>query len=229
MKVLVVDDEEAFVDALTITLTREQHETVVARTGPEALASFERERPDVVLLDVMLPGVSGIEVCRQIRKVSDVPIIMVTARAEEVDAVVGLEVGADDYISKPYRARELLARMNAVVRRRTTEASDLGESSSAIALGELTIDPESHEVRLGGELVHLPLKEFELLFALVSNAGRVLTRGVLIDRVWGYDYVGAGKTLDVHIKRLRHKLEADPANPTRIITVRGVGYKVERS
>lgn len=229
-KVLIVDDEEVYIDALTVLLTREHFEVCVARSGPEALNVFAAESPDVVLLDVMLPGLSGTEVCRQIRRSSDVPIIMVTARADEVDAVVGLEVGADDYVSKPYRSRELIARITAARRRTVGEpATQPVPAPAAFSIGDLVLDPDSRDVRLRGVAVHLPLKEFELLLSLMANAGRVLTRDVLMERVWGYDYVGDGKTLDVHVKRLRQKIEDDPANPTRLTTVRGVGYRFERS
>ncbi|MEI2655303.1 MAG: response regulator transcription factor [Microthrixaceae bacterium] len=226
--VLVVEDEEAFVDALTVGLRREGFEVAVARDGAEALESFDRIQPDLILLDVMLPTVSGIDVCRQIRAHSDVPIIMVTAKSSEIDTVVGLEVGADDYVTKPYRLRELVARMRAVLRRRSNdvERNANGETSeAALVVGELVVDAESHEVRLRDDIVNLPLKEFELLTVLMENAGRVLTRTILIDRVWGHDYVGDTKTLDVHVKRLRAKIEDDPAQPERIITIRGLGYK----
>jgi two-component system, OmpR family, response regulator RegX3 len=224
-KVLVVEDEEAFVDALTVGLRREGFDVRLARDGAEALDLFDDERPDLVLLDVMLPTVSGLDVCREMRSRSDVPIIMVTARASEIDTVVGLEVGADDYVTKPYRLRELVARMRAVLRRqpRGTDSGDPG--TAVIEVDGVEVDPERHEVRVDGELVSLPLKEFELLTLLMENAGRVLPRATLIDRVWGSDYVGDTKTLDVHVKRLRSKVEGDPANPTRIVTIRGLGYK----
>ena len=184
-------------------------------------------RPDLVLLDVMLPRLSGIDVCRQLRKKSQVPIIMVTAKGSEIDTVVGLEVGADDYVTKPYRLRELVARMRAVLRR--SPGDDAGElGPSAVSVGDVSLDPEEHTVVLRGEPLTLPLKEFELLHVLLANAGRVLPRDTLIDRVWGSDYVGDTKTLDVHVKRLRSKIEPDPANPTRIVTIRGLGYKFER-
>jgi two-component system response regulator RegX3 len=191
------------------------------------LQVFDSAQPDLVLLDVMLPKVSGIDVCREIRTRSKVPIIMVTAKGAEIDTVVGLEVGADDYVTKPYRLRELVARMRAVLRR--TPPDGLGESVSAeaIEIGDVRIDPERHEVVIRGESVSLPLKEFELLALLLENAGRVLTRDTLIYRVWGADYVGDTKTLDVHIKRLRSKVEADPSNPSRIVTIRGLGYKYD--
>ncbi len=228
--VLVVEDEASYVEALTIGLTREGFNVEVATDGAEALLRFDDVEPDLVLLDVMLPKMSGIDVCRLIRKRSQVPIIMVTAKGAEIDTVVGLEVGADDYVSKPYRMRELVARMRAVMRRNGTGAPAVEPelSGGAISVGPLTLDPEEHRVLLDGSDVALPLKEFELLQLLLTNAGRVLTRDVLIDRVWGSDYVGDTKTLDVHVKRLRAKIEPDPANPTRITTIRGLGYKYER-
>jgi two-component system, OmpR family, response regulator RegX3 len=222
--ILVVEDEEAFVEALTIGLKREGFRVHVARDGAEALLMWEALDPDLVLLDVMLPKVSGIDVCREIRKSSKVPIIMVTAKAAEIDTVVGLEVGADDYVTKPYRLRELVARMRAVLRRAPTDQGP-ALPVDVLEVGDVVIDPEAHEVTIRGERVNLPLKEFELLTLLVENAGRVLPRETLIDRVWGMDYVGDTKTLDVHIKRLRSKVEDDPANPTRITTIRGLGYK----
>lgn len=225
--VLVVEDETSFVEALTIGLRREGFRVEVATDGFEALDRFEAVRPDLVLLDVMLPRVSGIDVCRQIRKKSQVPIIMVTAKGAEIDTVVGLEVGADDYVTKPYRLRELVARMRAVLRR--SAGDNAGElSPSAFEVGDVALDPEEHTVTVGGEPVTLPLKEFELLHVLLANAGRVLPRETLIDRVWGNDYVGDTKTLDVHVKRLRSKIEPDPTTPTRIVTIRGLGYKYER-
>ena len=227
--VLVVEDEASYVEALTIGLTREGFNVEVAFDGAQALLKFEDVNPDLVLLDLMLPKLSGIDVCRLIRKRSQVPIIMVTAKGAEIDTVVGLEVGADDYVTKPYRMRELVARMRAVMRRQTGSSASPPElSAGAIAVGDITLDAEEHRVLLSGALLALPLKEFELLHLLLANAGRVLTRDVLIDRVWGSDYVGDTKTLDVHIKRLRAKVETDPANPTRITTIRGLGYKFER-
>jgi two-component system response regulator RegX3 len=226
LTVLVVEDEESFVDALTVGLSREGFRVQVARDGEMALAMFDAVRPDIVLLDVMLPKVSGVDVCRDLRKRSTVPIIMVTAKGSEIDTVVGLEVGADDYVTKPYRIRELVARMRAVVRRSADREEDLG--ADALQVDDIALDPERHEVRIRGEQVQLPLKEFELLHVLLANAGRVMTREQLIDRVWGSDYVGDTKTLDVHVKRLRSKVERDPANPQRIVTIRGLGYKLER-
>jgi two-component system response regulator RegX3 len=230
--VLVVEDESSFVEALTIGLRREGFEVVVAVDGAEALDMFDAANPDIVLLDVMLPKISGIDVCRQLRKRTQVPIIMVTAKGAEIDTVVGLEVGADDYVTKPYRLRELVARMRAVLRR-----SDLNGSTSSLVsfapgivqVGDVSLDPEEHRVSVNGAELSLPLKEFELLHILLVNAGRVLPRETLIDRVWGNDYVGDTKTLDVHVKRLRSKIEPDPAMPTRIVTIRGLGYKYERA
>jgi two-component system response regulator RegX3 len=226
--VFVVEDEDSFVEALTLGLGREGFRVEVARDGREALDRFDEVRPDVVLLDVMLPRVSGIDVCRQLRKRSQVPIIMVTAKSSEIDTVVGLEVGADDYVSKPYRMRELVARMHAVMRRRTVDAVVVESPGSGVIVGTVTLDPDEHLVTVDGREMTLPLKEFELLHVLLVNAGRVLTREMLIDRVWGNDYVGDTKTLDVHIKRLRNKVESDPGQPERIVTIRGLGYKYER-
>jgi two-component system response regulator RegX3 len=224
--VLVVEDEESFVDALTVGLRREGFHVQVARDGMSALDVFDAVNPDLVLLDVMLPRISGIDVCRQIRKRSQVPIIMVTAKTSEIDTVVGLEVGADDYVSKPYRLRELVARMRAVLRRSPHDRyADAAEG--VLEVGDVRLDAERHEVTIRGEVVSMPLKEFELLTLLLANAGRVLTRDTLIDRVWGADYMGDTKTLDVHIKRLRAKVEDDPAHPIRIVTIRGLGYRYE--
>jgi len=224
--VLVVEDEESFVEALTIGLRREGFRVEVARDGVEALERFDAVHPDLVLLDVMLPALSGIEVCRQIRTRSRVPIIMVSAKTSEIDIVVGLEVGADDYVSKPYRMRELVARIRATLRR--APKSQESASAAAVEVGHVRLDTERHEVFVRNNPVRLPLKEFELLEALLVNAGRVLTRDTLIDRIWGPAYVGDTKTLDVHIKRLRAKVEADPAAPVSIVTIRGLGYKFER-
>jgi len=227
--VLVVEDEASYVEALIIGLTREGFRVEVAVDGVEALARFDIVQPDVVLLDVMLPKISGIDVCRQLRKRSQVPIIMVTAKGAEIDTVVGLEVGADDYVTKPYRMRELVARMRAVMRRQgVVGAEGPVLSEGTISVGDVSLDPEEHRVLIDGVEVQMPLKEFELLHLLLANAGRVLSRDVLIDRVWGSDYVGDTKTLDVHVKRLRGKLEVDSANPLRIVTIRGLGYKYER-
>ena len=224
--VLVVEDEESFIEALTIGLRREGFAVAIARDGVDALIAFDLHKPDLVLLDVMLPKMSGIDVCRQIRTKSKVPIIMVTAKGAEIDTVVGLEVGADDYVTKPYRLRELVARMRAVLRRSPGDDEE-GVSLGAIDIGDVRLDPERHEVWVRGDEIALPLKEFDLLHLLLANAGRVMPRELLIDRVWGHDYVGDTKTLDVHVKRLRAKIEEDPANPTRIVTIRGLGYKYE--
>lgn len=225
--VLIVEDEESFIEALQVGLRKEGFRVSVARDGVQALEMFDLVNPDLVLLDVMLPKMSGIDVCRQLRKKTLTPIIMVTAKGAEIDTVVGLEVGADDYVSKPYRLRELVARMRAVMRRVPTDRG--GElSGSVIEVGDVQLDPDEHHVVVRGEDVSLPLKEFELLHILIANAGRVLPRETLIDRVWGTDYVGDTKTLDVHVKRLRSKIEIDPANPERIVTIRGLGYKYER-
>ncbi|HPU38643.1 MAG TPA: response regulator transcription factor [Microthrixaceae bacterium] len=224
--VLVVEDEEAFIEALSIGLRREGFDVEIARDGAEALDRFDAVDPDLVLLDVMLPTVSGLDVCREIRQRSEVPIIMVTARASEIDTVVGLEVGADDYVTKPYRLRELVARMRAVLRRQPRNGADpIPESADVIVIDGIELDLDRHEVQVRGEQVSLPLKEFELLAVLMENAGRVLPRSTLIDRVWGSDYVGDTKTLDVHVKRLRSKVEPDPSHPTHITTIRGLGYK----
>ena len=224
--VLIVEDEETFVEALVVGLKREGFLVKVARDGVEAVDMFDTTRPDLVLLDVMLPKMSGIDVCREIRTRSRVPIIMVTAKSAEIDTVVGLEVGADDYVTKPYRLRELVARMRAVLRRAPREEAEAG-TGEVLEVGDVRLDPERHEVSLRGSPLALPLKEFELLELLLANAGRVLTRETLIDRVWGPHYVGDTKTLDVHVKRLRSKIEDDPAAPRRIVTIRGLGYKFD--
>jgi len=225
-RVLVVEDEESFSDALSYMLGREGYDAVVASTGPDALAEFDRAGADIVLLDLMLPGLPGTEVCRALRSRSNVPIIMLTAKDTEIDKVVGLELGADDYVTKPYSARELVARIRAVLRRRG-DAAEAPSADGVLEAGPVRMDVERHVVAVDGEQVPLPLKEFDLLEYLLRNAGRVLTRGQLIDRVWGSDYVGDTKTLDVHVKRLRAKLEPDPANPKYLLTVRGLGYKLE--
>jgi two-component system response regulator RegX3 len=224
-RVLVVEDEESFSDALSYMLRKEGFEVSVAGTGTSALTEFDRGGADIVLLDLMLPEMSGTEVCRQLRQRSHVPIIMVTARDSEIDKVVGLELGADDYVTKPYSPRELVARIRAVLRRQTTDAVDPG--APTLSAGPVRMDVERHVVTVDGAAVQLPLKEFELLELLLRNAGRVLTRGQLIDRVWGADYVGDTKTLDVHVKRLRSKVEPEPSAPRFIVTVRGLGYKFE--
>ncbi len=223
-RVLVVEDEESFSDALSYMLRKEGFEVAIAATGPDALTEFDRTGADIVLLDLMLPGLSGTEVCRTIRQRSNVPIIMVTARDAEIDKVVGLEIGADDYVTKPYSPRELVARVRAVLRRRA-EPEEV--SPGALEAGPVRMDVDRHTVTVNGGTVPLPLKEFELLEMLLRNAGRVLTRGQLIDRIWGADYVGDTKTLDVHVKRLRAKIEPEPGTPRFLVTVRGLGYKFE--
>jgi two-component system response regulator RegX3 len=223
-RVLVVEDEESFSDALSYMLRREGFDAVVSATGPDALEEFDRGGADVVLLDLMLPGLPGTEVCRALRARSGVPIIMLTAKDAEIDKVVGLELGADDYVTKPYSARELVARIRAVLRR---QGDAEPSSEGVLEAGPVRMDVERHTVSVDGASVALPLKEFDLLELLLRNAGRVLTRGQLIDRVWGSDYVGDTKTLDVHVKRLRAKLEPDPATPKYLLTVRGLGYKLE--
>ena len=227
--VFVVEDEESFIEALEIGLKREGFKVHVARDGAEALSMFDSVKPDIVLLDVMLPKLSGTDVCRELRKKSQVPIIMVSAKGSEIDTVVGLEVGADDYIVKPYRLRELVARIRAALRRSSLTPTEIDEVGyGTVRIGDISIDPEQHVVTVRGTVTKLPLKEFELLYVLIANAGRVMTRETLIDRVWGTDYYGDTKTLDVHIKRLRSKIEADPANPRQVVTIRGLGYKYEK-
>ncbi len=227
--ILVVDDEQSYRDALAVALEREGFDVVLAADGAAAIERFDATHPQLVLLDVMLPKVSGIDVCREIRTRSRVPIIMVTARNSEIDAVVGLEVGADDYVTKPFRLRELVARVRAGLRRSPADDEIAVDASEQLEIGDVRLDVARHEVFVRDALVALPLKEFELLELLLSNAGRVLTRDVLIDRIWGPNYYGDTKTLDVHVKRLRAKIEADPANPARIVTVRGVGYRYEKT
>jgi two-component system response regulator RegX3 len=224
----VVDDEQSYRDALRIALEREGFRVEVAADGAEAIARFDAVRPALVLLDVMLPRITGIDVCRELRSRSQVPIIMVTARNAEIDAVVGLEVGADDYVTKPFRLRELVARVRAALRRGRGEDAGVAQPDEVLEIGDVRLDAARHEVAVRGERVALPLKEFELLELLLANAGRVLTRDVLIDRVWGPNYYGDTKTLDVHVKRLRAKVEDDPGHPARIVTVRGVGYRYEK-
>ncbi|PTR31221.1 winged helix family two component transcriptional regulator [Rhodococcus sp. OK519] len=225
--VLIVEDEESLADPLAFLLRKEGFETTVVGDGPSALAAFERSGADIVLLDVMLPGMSGTDVCKQLRAKSSVPVIMVTARDSEIDKVVGLELGADDYVTKPYSARELIARIRAVLRR-GADSDAVGDADDGVlAAGPVRMDVERHLVHVNGDPVTLPLKEFDLLEYLLRNSGRVLTRGQLIDRVWGADYVGDTKTLDVHVKRLRGKIEGDPGKPTHLVTVRGLGYKLE--
>jgi two-component system, OmpR family, response regulator RegX3 len=224
-RVLVVEDEESYADALSYVLRKEGYDVVVAATGPDAVAEFERHGADIVLLDLMLPGLPGTEVIRQIRTSSDVPVIMVSAKDDEVDKVVGLELGADDYVTKPYSPRELVARIRAVLRRGA--GRDDPVDGGVLEAGPVRMDVERHVVTIGGSEQRLPLKEFELLEMFLRNPGRVLTRGQLIDRVWGSDYVGDTKTLDVHVKRLRARLEPTPSAPQYLVTVRGLGYKLE--
>lgn len=226
-RILVVEDEETLAEAIAFLLSKEGFDVAVAATGPAAIESFEKSGADLILLDLMLPGLSGTEVCRQIRTKSSVPIIMLTAKDSEIDKVVGLELGADDYVTKPYSSRELIARIRAVLRRGEIQDGDI--DGTTLEVGPVRMDTDRHIISVNGEVVAIPLKEFELLEFLMRNAGRVLTRVQLIDRVWGSDYVGDTKTLDVHIKRLRAKIEKDPANPEFIQTVRGMGYKMERS
>ncbi|KAA1425374.1 response regulator transcription factor [Mumia zhuanghuii] len=223
-RVLVVEDEESYIDALSYVLRKEGFEVAIATDGHAALEEFDRSGADIVLLDLMLPGISGTEVCRKLRSSSSVPVIMVSAKDSEVDKVVGLELGADDYVTKPYSPRELVARIRAVLRR---GADNAVADDSALEVGRVRMDVDRHVVTVAGDEVRLPLKEFELLELFLRNVGRVLTRGQLIDRVWGSDYVGDTKTLDVHVKRLRAKIEQDPARPTTLVTVRGLGYKYD--
>ena len=224
-KILIVEDEEALSDPLAFLLGREGFQTIVVDNGLDALPVFDREGADLVLLDVMLPGMSGMEVCRKLREVSSVPIIMLTAKDSELDKVLGLELGADDYVTKPYSARELIARIRAVLRRRSAETDSATES--VLQGGPVRMAIDRHVVTVNGEEISMPLKEFELLEILLRNVGRVMTRGQLIERVWGADYVGDTKTLDVHIKRLRSKIEPDSSAPQYVVTVRGLGYKFE--
>lgn len=238
-RILVVEDEESYAEPLTYQLEREGYEVVAVGTGPDALKAFDDGGADLVLLDLMLPGLSGTEVCRELRARSNVPVIMLTAKDTEIDKVVGLEIGADDYVTKPYSFRELLARMRAVLRRHAEVTAATAAAIAAaptagatvaddeiLVAGGVRMDVDRHTVTVGGEAVAFPLKEFELLELLLRNAGRVLTRGQLIDRVWGSDYVGDTKTLDVHVKRIRAKIEDDPGAPTLLVTVRGLGYKI---
>lgn len=228
--VLIVEDEESLSDPLAFLLRKEGFETVIAVDGPTALSTFQSQHVDIVLLDLMLPGMSGTEVCKKIRLTSQVPIIMVTARDSEIDKVLGLELGADDYVTKPYSARELTARIRAVLRRgaeKNTEAETIEAADNVLEGGRVRMDVDSHIVYVDGEAVPMPLKEFHLLEYLLENAGRVLTRGQLIDRIWGSDYIGDTKTIDVHVKRLRSKIEPEPSRPTHLVTVRGLGYKFD--
>ena len=226
-RVLIVEDEESFADPLAFLLRKEGFTTAVATTGQDALEEFDRNGADIVLLDLMLPGMSGTDVCKALRTRSSVPVIMVTARDSEIDKVVGLELGADDYVTKPYSARELIARVRAVLRRGGEGGAEADGSPGVLEAGPVRMDVERHVVAVNGADVPLPLKEFDLLEYLLRNVGRVLTRGQLIDRVWGADYVGDTKTLDVHVKRLRSKVELDPSTPKHLVTVRGLGYKFE--
>jgi len=223
-RILIVEDEESLSDPLSFLLEREGYDTTVAPDGPTAITEFDRAGADLILLDLMLPGLPGTEVCREIRTRSSVPIIMLTAKDSEVDIVVGLELGADDYVTKPYSTRELLARIRAVLRRRVDD-EDLDDA--ILEAGTVRMDVERHTVSVEGKETPMPLKEFELLELLLRNSGRVLTRGQLIDRVWGADYFGDTKTLDVHIKRIRSKIEREPSSPTMLVTVRGLGYRFE--
>ena len=226
--ILIVEDEESLADPLAFLLRKEGFEPIVAHDGKTALEEFERHDVDIVLLDLMLPGMSGTDVCKQLRTTSSVPVIMVTARDSEIDKVVGLELGADDYVTKPYSSRELIARIRAVLRR-GGDAVEVEEEFEEQVLegGRVRMDVERHTVSVDGEPISMPLKEFDLLEYLLRNAGRVLTRGQLIDRIWGADYVGDTKTLDVHVKRLRSKIEQEPSRPQHLVTVRGLGYKYE--
>ncbi|MEJ6577386.1 MAG: response regulator transcription factor [Actinomycetota bacterium] len=224
-RILVIEDESSFSEAISFLLRKEGFEVGVAETGQAGLEEYERHGADLILLDLMLPGLSGTEVCRQIRTKSQVPIIMLTAKDAEIDKVVGLELGADDYVTKPYSSRELIARINAVLRRAQNPETEI--ENGIITIGSIRLDIDRHQMSVNGVAVALPLKEFELLEFLMRNSGRVLTRSQLIDRVWGSDYFGDTKTLDVHIKRLRAKIEVEPANPIFIQTVRGLGYKFE--
>jgi two-component system, OmpR family, response regulator RegX3 len=226
-KVMVVDDEESLLEAIRYALSREGMEVVTASDGGQAVIDFERERPDLLVLDLMLPGLSGWDVCRRVRASSQVPILMLTARDNEVDRVVGLEMGADDYVTKPFSLRELVARVRALLRRAGQAQTQSAGNGSVIEAAGIRLDQERHEVTVRGEPVSLPLKEFELLEILMENRNRVLTRQTLIDRVWGFDYVGDTKTLDVHVKRLRARLEEDRHDPKLIVTVRGVGYRFD--
>ena len=228
--ILIVEDEESLADPLAFLLRKEGFEPIIAHDGPTALEKFAANDIDIVLLDLMLPGMSGTEVCKQLRTTSSVPVIMVTARDSEIDKVVGLELGADDYVTKPYSSRELIARIRAVLRRGQDSASEAPQEEfdeQILEGGRVRMDVERHTVTVDGEAVSMPLKEFDLLEYLLRNAGRVLTRGQLIDRIWGADYVGDTKTLDVHVKRLRSKIEAEPSRPQHLVTVRGLGYKFE--
>ncbi len=226
--ILIVEDEESLADPLAFLLRKEGFDVIIAGDGPTALVEFEKNDIDIVLLDLMLPGMSGTDVCRQLRLTSSVPVIMVTARDSEIDKVVGLELGADDYVTKPYSSRELIARIRAVLRRGAEQDTGLDDiEEQVLEGGRVRMDVERHTVTVAGEQISMPLKEFDLLEYLLRNSGRVLTRGQLIDRIWGSDYVGDTKTLDVHVKRLRSKIEEEPSRPKQLVTVRGLGYKFE--
>lgn len=224
-QILVVDDEPVFRDTLAFNLRRDGFDVTTAADGLSAVEAFQKTEPDLILLDLMLPGISGIEVCKRVREVSSVPIIMVTAKDDEIDKVVGLEVGADDYLTKPYSYRELLARIRAVLRRAKADVP-APETSEVLRAGRILMDTEAHEVRVDGKKVKMPLREFELLELFLQNPDRVLTRNQILDRIWGLNYIGDTKTLDVHVKRIRSKIEEDPSNPTALVTVRGLGYKL---
>lgn len=224
-RILVVDDEPAYRDTLAFNLARDGFEVATAADGRAALAEFARFDPELILLDLMLPGVSGNEVFRRVRAESNVPVIMLTAKDSEIDKVVGLELGADDYVTKPYSYRELVARIRAVLRRIGDAGLD-AEGPQTLSAGRIVMDRDAHEVRVGGEVIQMPLREFELLEYFLENPDRVLTRNQILDRIWGIDYVGDSKTLDVHVKRIRSKIEEDPGRPTALLTVRGLGYKL---
>lgn len=224
-RILVVEDEPTYREMLKFNFERDGFDVVTVDDGPSGLAEFESNGADVIILDLMLPGMSGNEVCRQVRTTSNVPIIMLTAKDSEIDKVVGLEIGADDYVTKPYSYRELVARVRAVLRR-AGEPPASSEESDVLRVGRIEMDTDAHEVRVGGELISMPLREFELLELLMRNPDRVLTRGQILDRIWGMDYVGDSKTLDVHVKRIRAKIEENPVKPEVLLTVRGLGYKL---
>ena len=224
-QILVVDDEPVFRDTLAFNLRRDGFDVTTAADGLSAVEAFQKTEPDLILLDLMLPGISGIEVCKRVREVSSVPIIMVTAKDDEIDKVVGLEVGADDYLTKPYSYRELLARIRAVLRRSQADLAPAG-ASEILRAGRIEMDTEAHEVRVAGKKIQMPLREFELLELFLNNPDRVLTRNQILDRIWGLNYIGDTKTLDVHVKRIRSKIEEDPAHPSALVTVRGLGYKL---
>lgn len=224
-RILVVEDEPTYRETLAFNLERDGFEVETAADGPAAIDAFETNGADLVVLDLMLPGMSGNEVCRRIRNTSNVPIIMLTAKDSEIDKVVGLEIGADDYVTKPYSYRELVARIRAVLRRMVDAPSDV-DDAEVLTVGGIEMDTDAHEVRVRGDLVAMPLREFELLELFLRNPDRVLTRGQILDRIWGIDYVGDSKTLDVHVKRIRAKIEEDPVRPTALLTVRGLGYKL---